>query len=278
MKRFLPLLLGLFVATSPSLCWGQESDEPGLNLRLLYQIPDIDTNVRLDASQTVLAPSFSLEDDLDADPGFFLPAFEIDWRTGSFGRFVFEYSEFRLKGATFLQKPIFFDGVNFRRNSPVQSEYEFRTLGASGHFAFPLDNWIDVSVIVAARYLKFYTSITDRLNFQAADDNVETLVPTIGLGIDLFLSKGLYVFGSYQALGYSLDGERQEDFFFFVDSGDDDSRIFTREWRAGVRYEFAPWVSARVEIRSLTLRLTKGKARMRQNFDGIAFGVEVKLF
>jgi hypothetical protein len=252
----------------------ESAEDAGLKLQLLYQIPDIETSVRLDASEAFKGNSFSIEDDLNANIELFLPVFAVELNSGGFGRYLLEYSEFRLSGADFLKRPIFFDGVNFPQDAPIRSKYEFRTLGATGIFNLPLDNWIDVSLLVSVRYLQFYTSLKAPRSFAKADDTVESLVPTVGLGLDLFLAEGFYVFGSYQILGYSLGSQKETEFLLL----DEDSRVFTRDWRAGVRYQFTPWVAARLEVRSLTLRVRKGKAELRQDYDGLVFGVEVKLF
>lgn len=249
--------------------------ESGLRLRLLYQIPFVETDVRLDANEQFLGTSFSIEDDLDADTQFFLPTFEVDFNSGGFGRYVLEYSEFRLKGADFLQRPIFFDGSNFPANAPIRSKYEFRTLAATAIFGIPIDNWIDINIIASARYLNFYTSLTAPRNFVAADDTVEAVIPTIGVGADLLIFEGLHVFGSVQAISFSLDGSSSGELLLL---GDDRSKVSSREIRAGVSYDFTPWLTGRLEYRSFRISLRKDKAKIRQEYDGVVFGVEVKFF
>lgn len=249
--------------------------ESGLKIRLLYQIPFVETDVRLDASEMFKGTSFSIEDDLDADTQFFLPVFEVDFDSGGFGRYVLEYSEFRLKGADFLQRPIFFDGSNFPANAPIRSKYEFRTLAATAIFGIPIDNWIDINIIGSARYLNFYTSLTAPRNFVAADDTVEAVIPTLGLGADLLIFEGFRVFGSIQAISFSLDGSSTGELLLL---GDDESEVSSREIRVGGSYDFTPWLTGRLEFRSFRISLRKDKAKIRQEYDGIVFGVEVKFF
>ncbi|MDF1663585.1 MAG: hypothetical protein P1V97_17580 [Planctomycetota bacterium] len=67
------------------------SEDSGLRLRLLYQVPFVETDVRLDASELFKGTSFSIEEYLVAETLFFLPTFEVDFKSGGFGRYVLEY-------------------------------------------------------------------------------------------------------------------------------------------------------------------------------------------
>ncbi|MDF1663586.1 MAG: hypothetical protein P1V97_17585 [Planctomycetota bacterium] len=180
-----------------------------------------------------------------------------------------------MKGADFLRRPIFFDGANFPTNAPIRSKYEFRTLAATAIFGIPIDNWIDINIIASARYLNFYTSLTAPRNFVAADDTVEAVIPTIGIGADLLIFEGLHIFGSVQAISFSLDGDSNGELLLL---GDDESDVSSREIRVGASYDFTPWLAGRLEYRSFRISLRKDKAKIRQEYDGIVFGVEVKFF
>lgn len=266
---FTVVLLGL---TWPMSCAAQ--DDSGLRLRLTYQLPKIDTDIRLDATRDIPGTSFTAEETLQATTDIFLPGFELDFKSGGYGRYVLEYFEFRLRGADFIREPIFFDGLFYPQAVPVRSKYEFRTVNLNVLLGFPIDDYLNLDFILSARFVQFFTSLTAPTAFQAADDTTTTILPTIGVAGELFIIDQLYLYGSFQILGYSIDGRKESKLLFL----DDDSNVFTRDWRIGIRFEIVTFASILFEYRSLTLRVKKGKARYRQDVEGFAFGIEIKLF
>lgn len=244
-----------------------------LRLRLLYQfVVELDADVSIDPNNVQQGSIYDAEDSLDAVEDYLTPIFEAELDTGGYGRFSLEYFEFRLDGAAQLIGALQYNQVNFQAGSILKSAYEFRTIALKGRFSIPIDDWINIDLIASGRYVRFFSSL-EQLPGLRQRDRTETIIPAIGAGIDLYVLENTYAYASFETLQYKIDGKKTADYFFLKA----DSRVFLRDWRAGLRYEIADWIAVAGEYRSLTLRVKKRRSRYRQKFDGIAVGVEFKI-
>jgi hypothetical protein len=267
-RSLFALVLGAALGAAQPLM----AQELGVSLRLQLFAPELISDIRVGGADGIDGSSFSAEDELDAEGELTVPAFELLYDSGAAGRFGFEYFDLRLRGSTDQAPQILFDGRLYPAGARIRSRYEFRSMKLTGAFPFPLADWFDAEARFSLRYLRWFTSLSAPEALAVTDETTRVFVPSLGGGADVFVFDGLFAFGSYELVGFSVDSGLASQLVTFAD---DDADVFLRDWRVGLRYEITPYLELRGEYRSLKLRIKAKEARYRQTLDGWSGGVAV---
>jgi len=271
--KSLPLQIALitFAALALAEPCSAQGAKPGTGsrIRLLYRIPRQELRVRKDAE--VKGNTFRPIDDLESDLEFVSPAFGLDVDTGV-GTLSFDYNQTLSRGATTLTNNIVFDGDLFTKRSVVRSRTAYREAEATLSIPFPLDDSLDLRLILGVRYLRFEAELRAESFPGRVNSATNYFIPVIGGGFDFFVFDKTYVFGAIRLLSYNLDSKDTLGLF----NSSIDAGVTFREWRAGVRLELVEWGALILDYRSLTMTIHRKGARFRQILDGPAFGVSVK--
>ncbi len=108
--------------------------------------------------------------------------------------------------------------------------------------------------------MKFESKIRSVQNGISDRNSVETLVPTVGLGLDVSIWQIISAYGDLQYLDFSLD-------WFGAKDGRWDYNY--REWRLGVRLELVEHAHVLLEWYSLELTVEDGRQdRYKQSLMG----------
>lgn len=236
---------GLFPSPTPQNTGGDLTTR----VRLGYFLPILEGNVRLDTARSVNAPRRGEELDwdrqLDLDPNFLVPTFEVELAWEQTGGLRMQYIESHWRGEVQNNQRVFqVEEQRINVSNILETRYVFRTIALGGYIDVPLMEFLNARVMTTFRYVKNEIKIRASPQGISVRNSQESIVPTVGGGLDVFVWNIISVYGDIQWL----------DFRTSVLGGEDDRwRFRYREWRAGVRLELVEHAHVSVEWYSLYL-------------------------
>lgn len=269
------LALGLLLAT-PGRAQAQLFPEPSSGGGQGPQIGDMSTRVQLgywpaellgylqvDAGDGTKGSKLNFNRVLDLDPIFVIPTFEVSlaWENG--GRIGIQYFEGRWVGEEVSNIPRRYEENVFPAGTFIESRYRYRTIAFVGEVFIPLSfisDAITLKILTTQRYVKQESKIRSVQSGQSDRNSLETLVPTIGVGVDLLIWEVISAYADVQYLDFSLS--------WF---GGEDGRweYQYREWHVGVRLELVPHAHIMLEWYSVFTSIIDGKKdKYRQELAG----------
>ncbi len=231
-------------------------------VRLGYYLPIVTGSSRVDEGDQKGA-KLNYENDLDLDPEFFVPTFEValTWKNG--GRIWIQYMEQVWQGERINEGAFDWDAGFYFPGELLDSRYRFRTIALGGAIDIPIVDYVTLSIITTQRYMKHELRI--RGNLSSEKDSFETLIPGLGAAAEVLIWGPIFAYGDIQWLDFrtNLFGTTEERSFKY------------REWRAGVRFELVEHSFVLVEWYSLQTIVKDDTDRYKQSFDGVRVQVSI---
>ncbi|MEZ6187765.1 MAG: hypothetical protein R3F62_22495 [Planctomycetota bacterium] len=240
-------------------------------VQLGYFVPDLAGYVRVDGNNGQRSNRFSFRRTIDLDPLYVLPTFEVSlgWQNG--GRLWVQYFEARWNGETQTANSLFFEEQVIPAQSFIDSRYAYRTIAAGGELHIPLAEWALLRITTIQRYVKHefrVRAFSSQRTFVSSRDSLETFVPTIGGGVDIFAWGVVTVYGNMQWL----------DFRTSLFGGEDGKyEVAYREWSAGVRLELIEHAHIMGEWFSLEHTFRRGDSSQRETYRTELNGVRIQV-
>lgn len=218
-------------------------------VRLGYYLPELRGFVRVDPARRISSNRRGDEIDflrkLDLAQQFVVPTFEVELAWPNVGGLRVQYLEALYQGETQSQFQILqFEEQRINVSNVLNTRYRFRTVALGGHVDIPLAEFITLKVMSTFRYVKNEIRIRATPQGISVRNSQESIVPTIGAGIDVFIWNVISVYGDIQWLDFRTS---------ILGAEDSRWRFHYREWRAGVRLELIEHAHVMVEWYSLTL-------------------------
>lgn len=231
-------------------------------VRLGYYLPIVDGSTRVSTSNRP-GDKLDFRRDLDLDPEFLVPTFEIalTWQNG--GKIWIQYMEQVWQGETISDKAFDWDAGVYFAGELLDSRYRFRTIALGGAIDIPIVDYVTLSIITTQRYIKHEMRI--RGDISSERDSFETLIPGLGLAGEVLIWGPIYAYGDIQWLDFRTDlfGTSEERSFKY------------REWRVGARFELVEHAFVLVEWYSLQTIVKDDTDRYKQSFDGVRVQVSI---
>lgn len=236
---------GLFPSPTPQNTGGDLTTR----VRLGYFVPFLEGFVRLDTARSVTVPrrgdSLDWNDRLDLNPNFLVPTFEVELAWEQTGGLRLQYLESHWRGEFQNNISIFqVEEVRINQSSLLDSDYRFRTIALGGYIDIPLAEFLNARVMSTFRYVKNEVRIRAPRQGLSVRNSQESIVPTVGGGLDVFVWNIISVYGDIQWLDFRTS---------VLGANNDRWRFRYREWRAGVRLELVEHAHVSVEWYSLFL-------------------------
>jgi len=259
---------GLFPSPTPANTGGDLTTR----VRLGYFLPILNGFVRLDTARTVQdrrrGEALDWERQLDLDQNFLMPTFEIELAWEQTGGLRLQYIEAHWRGEVQNNQRIF--QVEERRinvSNILETRYIFRTIALGGYVDIPLMEFLNARVMTTFRYVKNEIKIRASPQGVSVRNSQESLVPTVGAGLDVFVWNIISVYGDIQWLDFRTSA---------FGGADDRWRFRYREWRAGVRLELVEHAHVSVEWYSLFLDIRDySNETYRTDIEGIRVMVSI---
>jgi len=241
----------------------------GTRVHLGYWIPQLEGSFKLDG-QDGPANRFGLRKNLDLERILILPTFEVNFAWEGTGKIGITYGEAIWTGQKFQGTARKFEEFIFSAGSVLETRYKWRTIALVGEVELPLFDFANVRLITTQRYVKHEVTVLSLQDLFEARDSFETLIPTIGLGADVFIWGVISAYGDVHWIDFrtTLFREREDQLDFFY-----------REWRLGVRLELVEHAHVLVEWYSLETNIKKGRVARggRIEYDQSLQGVRVQV-
>lgn len=236
-------------------------------VRLGYYVAAVSGNVRVDGRNGVPGSGTKLDfdSDLDLDPAFVLPTFEVALTWANGGRLWVQYVETVWQGEKVTAEAYRFDGVRFPLFEVADTRYHYRTVALCEAVDIPVSDFITLSVVSTQRYIRHETRI--RAGFTTQKSSLEVILPGIGAGAEVLIYDMVIAYGDVQWL----------DFRTSILGGDDkEYTLKYREWRAGLRFMLVEHAHILAEWYSLQTIVKEGpRERYKQSLDGVRIQVSV---
>ena len=259
---------GLFPSPTPANTGGDLTTR----VRLGYFLPILDGYVRLDTSRKAQdqrrGEALDWERQLDLDQNFLVPTFEIELAWEQTGGLRLQYIESFWRGEVQNNQRIFqVEEVRINVSNILETRYRFRTIALGGYVDVPIMEFLNARIMTTFRYVKNEVKIRASPQGVSVRNSQESLVPTVGAGLDVFVWNIISVYGDIQWL----------DFRTSIFGGEDDRwRFRYREWRAGVRLELVEHAHVSVEWYSLFLDIRDyNHETYRTDIEGIRVMVSI---
>lgn len=245
-------------------------------VHLGYYVPRQTGFYRVDGSgEDEKGSHLDFDEDLNLTPIFLMPTFEIglNWNNG--GTVNLQYTEAKWTGAAVVDRDMRFEGKTIQRDELLITRFRFRSIALRGELDIPIADWLRAYIVTTQRYFKFETTMrlakrNSRRIFRA-HDTLETIVPTIGLGVDVLIWNVISVYGEVQYLDFTTD-------LFGTTSQSDERGYESRyhDFRVGVRLELVEHAHVSVEYFGLELRSKLGNSEIyEQDLHGIRVEVSI---
>lgn len=197
---------------------------------------------------------------LQLDPAYVLPTFEVHLAWQNAGRVYAQYIENVWHGEAVTDVPRFFEEAEFPAGAFIETRYRFRTIALGGELHIPISDFLTLRLITTQRYVKHEIRVRSVTQGISERNSVETFMPTIGGGIDIFIWNVISAYGDIQWLDVSTS------LFGAVDPR---WKYRYVEWRVGVRLELVQHAHLALELYSLDTTITdSGRDRYRQYLFG----------
>jgi hypothetical protein len=270
-----PLLaLGLLVAL-PGQAQAQLFPEPSsgdgtpqigdlsTRVNLGYWPADLTGYLQVDARDGTKGSKFSFDRVLELEDIFVIPTFEVSFAWENGGRIGIQYLEGVWYGEAVNGQPRRYEESVFNAGDFLESRYRYRTIALMGEVFIPLtfiSDALTLRIITTQRYIKQESKIRSVTSRQSERNSIETLVPTLGVGIDLLIWEVISGYADIQYLDFTTS--------WF---GGEDGRweMHYREWHVGVRLELVEHAHVMLEWYSVETTVEDGrKDKYRQDLSG----------
>lgn len=268
-----PLLALALMALAPGEARAQLFPEPGpvggeptigpleTRVQLGYWVTDLEGYVKVDGfGGTLEGSKLYFDRTLGLQQIFVVPTFEVHLAWQNAGRVSIQYFEGYWYGEQVSTKPLTYEENVIPPGSYLESRYRFRTIALAGELQIPLTDFLVGKLITTQRYVKFESKIRAIEQGISDRNSVETLVPTVGVGLDVLVWDMISAYGEFQYLDFTID-------WFGAKDGRWDFRY--QEWRLGVRLELVEHAHVMLEWYSLDLTVEDGRQdRYKQELQG----------
>lgn len=268
-----PVLALALLALAPGEARAQLFPEPGAaggeptigplqtRVQLGYWVPDLRGYVKVDGfNDRVEGSKMYFDRVLDLEQIFVVPTFEVHLSWQNAGRISVQYFEAAWYGEEVTQVQRQYEENTFPAGSFIESRYRFRTIALAGDLQIPLTDFLTARLITTQRYVRFESKLRSIQNQISDRNSVETLVPTVGVGLDVLIWDIISAYGEIQYLDFTLN---------WFGAKDDRWEFSYREWRIGVRLELVQHAHVMVEWFSLELTVEDGLSdRYKQDLQG----------
>lgn len=240
------------------------------------QIGDLSTRVNLgywpanltgylqvDARDGTKGSKFSFDRVLELEDIFVIPTFEVSFAWENGGRIGIQYLEGVWYGEAVNGQPRRYEESVFNAGDFLESRYRYRTIAFMGEVFIPLtfiSDALTLRIITTQRYIKQESKVRSVTSRQSERNSIETLVPTLGVGIDLLIWEVISGYADIQYLDFTTS--------WF---GGEDGRweMHYREWHVGVRLELVEHAHVMLEWYSVETTVEDGrKDKYRQDLSG----------
>lgn len=230
-------------------------------VHLGYWVPALRGYVKIDGyNDRVEGSKLSFDRVLDLEQIFVVPTFEVHLAWANAGQISLQYFEAAWYGEAVTTVPRNYEEATFPAGAYIESRYRFRTIALGGELQVPLTDFLTLRLLTTQRYVRFESKLRSVQNAISKRNSVETLVPTLGAGLDVMLMDIISLYGDVQYLDFSIS-------WFGGNDGRWDYQY--REWHVGVRLELVEHAHVMLEWFSLELTVTDGdKDRYKQELNG----------
>ena len=227
--------------------------------------------MRVDGKNGFRGSKISFNRTMDLDPLFVMPTFEVNlgWQNG--GRLWVQYLEGAWSGENQLTRNLFFEEQIYPGGAILDSTYKYRTIALGGELHIPVADWILLRITTVQRYVKHEVRVrgfNGGADFRTSRDTLETFVPTIGAGVDVFVWGVITAYADMQWLDFRTN----------LFGGDENKyEVRYREWKVGVRLELIEHAHILGEWYSLEHAFTRGDSSQSERYQQDLNGVRIQV-
>ncbi|MCO5171112.1 MAG: hypothetical protein M9894_32720 [Planctomycetes bacterium] len=197
---------------------------------------------------------------LELDPIYMLPTFEVHLAWQNAGRIYAQYFEGVWHGEATTDVPRFFEEAEYPAGAFIETRYRYRTIALGGELHIPISDFLTLRLLTTQRYVKHEIRVRSVAQGISERNSLETFMPTIGGGIDVFIWNVISAYADIQWLDVSTT---------LFGAADPRWQFRYTEWRVGVRLELVQHAHVSVEMYSLDTTITDGRRdRFRQHLFG----------
>jgi hypothetical protein len=234
-------------------------------VNLGYWVPKLDGYIQVNGKGNPgqFGSKLSFNRVLGLEQLYVLPTFEVQLSWANAGAVSLQYFEAVWHGHEFSGVPRNFEEATISAGSFIDTTYHFRTIALAGALYIPLTDFLTGKIITTQRYVRYETNIRSTFPtpvLVSRRNSVETLIPTIGVGLDASIIQQIAVYGDIQWLDFTTDW-----------AGASNTRwtYKYREWHLGVRLELVEHAHVSVEWFFLdTTVIDGGRERYTQTLQG----------
>lgn len=251
----------------PSSGGGSTVGDLVTRVRLGYYVAQVSGDLRVDGNHGTPGNGTKLDfdKDLDLDPVFLLPTFEVALTWANGGRLWIQYIETVWQGEKVIKEPFRFDNTKYPRYEVADTRYSYRTISFAQAVDIPLTEYITLYILSTERYIRHETRI--RAKYTSRNSSLEAILPGIGLGAEVLVYDMITLYGDVQWLDFTTS---------FLGGQDKELTLKYREWRAGIRLMLVEHAHILVEWYSLQTIVKEGtQERYKQLLDGVRIEVSV---
>jgi hypothetical protein len=205
--------------------------------------------------------------DLDLQPVWLMPTFEVALSWANAGRLMIQYTEAEWVGEERMRRNLKIEEKIFRANRIIDSRYRFRTIALVGRLDIPIADWLSAWIVTTQRYVKYEARFKELPGERRVHNSLETFLPVIGIGLEAYVYDMITIYGDLQYL----------DFTTSMFGGEDNEHVQRyREWKVGARLMLVEHAHVMVEFYSLETRVKERETDFyKQELQGVRVQVAI---
>jgi hypothetical protein len=258
----------LFAAPEGEGDSGPEIGDLETRVNLGYYLPILEGFVRLDGNNGLPGTKFTYGRLLDLEPIFIMPTFEVGFFWSNGGKVFLQYAEGVWNGEQSSIPTRNFEERIIPFQQLLETRYKWRSIAFGQELHIPLWDFLTARILSTQRYVRHDIRIRGFPNGFSGRNSLETVLPTLGLGVDVFIWNVISGYGDVQWLDITTNL-----------LGGEDGRwaLSYREWRVGVRFELVEHAHVMAEWYAIETRITDFKRIGKETYKQSLMGIRVQV-